>query len=673
MMNIQKSVALSLAMGAMAAAIAQTETHEGPVERFQTGPPVLDSTSNVFPQINEGNTQRPVNPVNPSKPNMVLPGSPNTIRPGGVRRSTVPQTLARFPGMDDNGSAPPDPEIAVGPNHVVQVVNTAIAFFSKTGTKTFQQDLGNTGFFGTVGAGSFVFDPRVFYDQIAQRWFVLALDVNFSTNDESHLLLAVSDDNDPNGTWAKYRISNLLTVNGQLCWADYPMAGYNKDGLVVSYNMFRFSGSSVGAQFQVIPKADLLNNGRPTVSSFYERDSFSAQPAFTMDAAVDRVFMTEAWTLSSLRLWAVGDVAGSPTLQSADVQVPPFSVNIGLLRSRSGGQLDPVAIRLMNSVYRAKKLATTHTIAVSDSDSRGMIRWYEFDVRNWPLSGTPTLTQSGNIRGRAGENYLMPDIFSNKYGSMAVVFTRCSDTIAADMMVATRKRTDSPGSFGTPTMLATSRGVYSGYARWGDYHATVTDPADDSTFWSVAQMIPQNARGFFDWSTEIQKYTVADESGGSEEIVPIEARVFVGNLKAGGLDQVRNADGNTMSVNSVFQNKVGDVAGIEVTFRVDRPASQVSSLSVIGLATTNVNAEATGMIWIYNWNGRRYEHLRSFRLSTIAGDQIRVNIASNVGRYINSSGQVKAVMRGLVPARRSGVRTYSLDVDQMQLLAVFTG
>jgi len=38
----------------------------------------------------------------------------------------------RFPGVSANGSAPPDPNLAVGPNHIVQIVNTEFAVYSKS-------------------------------------------------------------------------------------------------------------------------------------------------------------------------------------------------------------------------------------------------------------------------------------------------------------------------------------------------------------------------------------------------------------------------------------------------------------------------------------------------------------------------------------------------------------
>ena len=40
---------------------------------------------------------------------------------------------ARFPGVGANGSAPPDTNMAVGPNHILQTVNSRYAIYSKSG------------------------------------------------------------------------------------------------------------------------------------------------------------------------------------------------------------------------------------------------------------------------------------------------------------------------------------------------------------------------------------------------------------------------------------------------------------------------------------------------------------------------------------------------------------
>src|ERR1700704_6311279 len=54
--------------------------------------------------------------------------------PGGALELEDEGGNPRFPGVGANGSAPPDPNLAVGPNHIVQMVNTQLAVCTKSGT-----------------------------------------------------------------------------------------------------------------------------------------------------------------------------------------------------------------------------------------------------------------------------------------------------------------------------------------------------------------------------------------------------------------------------------------------------------------------------------------------------------------------------------------------------------
>ncbi len=110
--------------------------------------------------------------------------------------------------------SPPDPNLAVGPDHIVETVNAAIAFYDKhTGQQLFSTHLGtpgNPGFFEPVGADSgFVFDPKCFYDQKVGRFVVVALEHN---SNDSWIDIAVSDDDDPNGIWYKYRTFSVIAL-----------------------------------------------------------------------------------------------------------------------------------------------------------------------------------------------------------------------------------------------------------------------------------------------------------------------------------------------------------------------------------------------------------------------------------------------------------------------------
>src|SRR5207247_824557 len=121
-----------------------------------------------------------------------------------------------FEGLDDgNDSAvvgftltPPDPQVAVGPNHVFEMVNVIGRIYTRAGGSV--QTFALRSFFG-VPAGYSDTDPKVFYDALSNRWFASYasyLDLAGSTNDKGRLHLAISQTDDPTGAWNVYFLSS---------------------------------------------------------------------------------------------------------------------------------------------------------------------------------------------------------------------------------------------------------------------------------------------------------------------------------------------------------------------------------------------------------------------------------------------------------------------------------
>ena len=123
-------------------------------------------------------------------------------------------------------------------------------------------------------SGSFTFDPKCFYDHLADRFVIVALEVYGST--QAWITVGVSDDGDPNGVWYKYRESVKTTINGSDYWVDYPGVTNNLDVFVVNGNLFDFAGHLFGGtKYRVIVKSSILGGGTSTTWP----PSWSAWPA----------------------------------------------------------------------------------------------------------------------------------------------------------------------------------------------------------------------------------------------------------------------------------------------------------------------------------------------------------------------------------------------------------
>lgn len=86
-------------------------------------------------------------------------------------QNVIPGT--NFEGIQWNGTKPPDPQIAVGLNHIVLTVNNQIDIYNKSGGNLYQNTLSE--WFSDISPSGDPFDPRIVFDNFSNRWIILAL------------------------------------------------------------------------------------------------------------------------------------------------------------------------------------------------------------------------------------------------------------------------------------------------------------------------------------------------------------------------------------------------------------------------------------------------------------------------------------------------------------------
>lgn len=164
------------------------------------------------------------------------------------------------------GWAPPDPMIAVGPKQVVLVVNGRIRVFDKT-NGALQYDVDADVFFNDVRDGSNVVDPRVVYDPLSQRWFIVGITI-FSKNNRITLAVSNSSVLTLQSTvtlfyFQQNKVGPTPNVDTGL-FADYETLGVDGAALYMGCNMFN---STLHTSLFVVNKADLIA-GTLTVTAF---------------------------------------------------------------------------------------------------------------------------------------------------------------------------------------------------------------------------------------------------------------------------------------------------------------------------------------------------------------------------------------------------------------------
>ena len=116
----------------------------------------------------------------------------------------------------DTGRQPPDPWVAVGPEHVVQTVNTVIQIFDRQGAvEVGQTEIGIDALFA-LPSDFGNSDPRFIYDSLHGRWvgtevsWTCDIDGNGTADDPAGFLdFVVSRTADPTGIWDSFYFGYL--------------------------------------------------------------------------------------------------------------------------------------------------------------------------------------------------------------------------------------------------------------------------------------------------------------------------------------------------------------------------------------------------------------------------------------------------------------------------------
>ncbi|MBA3725863.1 MAG: hypothetical protein H0W86_05285 [Armatimonadetes bacterium] len=587
---------------------------------------VSEDTAIYSPQIQDGYVFHPQRPENPIEVG-VEAGTANDLLAGQVRDIARGNAGPMFPAIGATGWTPPDPDLAVGPNHIVAVVNSSLAFFNKDGTRTFMQT--SQTFFSGLGAGFFLFDPKCFYDRVHNRFVIVYLEQDDSPQ-VSKVLVAVSDDSDPAGTWHKYRLEAKLVTGGTSYWLDYPGIGYNKDAFVVCGNMFGFNGGFAGVQFLVIPSAPLLTGGTATVRYLRDANSASVQIAETIDASHDKIYAARRDTTTSTGVYAIRDLTSmNPVITETTVAVPAGNAPQINASSTNGTQLDSLDGRIFNASWRGGKLVAAHTIQVG---SFLRVRWYQFSTNTWPTSGAPTLDMAGDV-GATSVHHHMGVANINSVGDVSVIFTRSSTSITADIMRAGRLVGDPIGTMGTPVNLESSSGNRYTGGRWGDYFGIDVDPVDDTTFWGIGMGVAANN----DWRTSIFSWTI---SSPGTVVTPSALTMDRGTIISGAIGDLATSDDARVRMRpaDVFATTEYAIRALINGVSPDLTPSQLKVLVESQASSGGIEQRVELFV-----HGTGVWEEVDRRLSTVGSDSsFEVTISTNPERFIDAAGSIRA-------------------------------
>lgn len=346
---------------------------------------------------------------------------------------------------------PNDPNAAVGPNHVVEIINGIYRVFDKKGTVLLTAHIDNL--FTNLNSSVSTLDPNIAYDDIAGRWIIEA---NGSGSDIVTAYLAVSDNSDPTQGFTEVHSFNFPNAT------DGSKAGFNADLVVICAT----SGT------KVIQKSSLLDSNNSTLTVTYSTTSTFGRAARMHGAASGAPMFWTAASGGQLKVTRMDNVlSGSPTINN-------------YLISGSSGATDPAT-----PAWRNNSLVTANT---------GGAVWWQVDT----TATSPTLIQQGSIPASSGlvHSYCSAGIAPN--GDMAMTYMEYSANSTAQpvsMWVAWRAAADPVNTMRAPIMAVTSSPLLQTNVRHGDFSSTVCDIATNgvtlNSFWACNGYITPNGSG----------------------------------------------------------------------------------------------------------------------------------------------------------------------------------
>lgn len=490
-------------------AVLGPESHDGNTGFPETVEQIMERNKYLTPKeidIDEDEAEEnlpyPDRKILPQNPESQRESSYPPLRDGkqqNENQTDNPQTIStNFTAItvSEAGFIPADNMGAAGPTQYIAMANGRIKSFNKsTGLSDGVLNTTTDNFFNSVRNGSGTSDPRIRYDRLSQKWFVVIINVS----SPNRILIAVSNTSTitVSTTWLFYFISAPAR------FYDYPTIGIDNNAVYIGTNDFNTALTAfLGCSGYVINKAGLIGGSTTAflfslVASSGSDGPYTPQGVDNFDVSAAEGYFIGVSNLffGSLIMRRVSTPGGTPTISSnIIITVNSTTFPISVPQTGSAAVLDALDDRLFAACVRNGKLWTAHNIQVnssgvaSNSGGRNGSRWYELTS----LTGTPAIVQSGTIFDPSAANplsYWIPSVMVSGQNHAAFIYS--SSGSSARINVSTSGRL-SGGTLGTTLSVinATSSSTTYNQAggppeRWGDYSYVSLDPNDDMTMWSA--------------------------------------------------------------------------------------------------------------------------------------------------------------------------------------------
>jgi hypothetical protein len=410
----------------------------------------------------------------------------------------APATGPSWSGVAENDLAPSDSTGAIGPNSYIEMINTQIAIYNRSGALI--ASAGTEALTGT--AHSSLSDPQVMWDPGTNRFYYIVLNVSNDTIQ-----------------WGFSKDSNPVSLPGGFCnydadfgygtsLPDYPKLGDTLHSLLIGVNVFQNAQTFAGADVDYItkPSGTAAITTCPASSTFKTgKASGLVAPgnvqASTPEPAQQDDASTTGWVVSTLNttgsasslvLFQVTENAdGTPNIPHTGTSVgvaayspPPSAPQPNGLVSLDtlDGRLEHAVSAIDPAQAGATALWTAHAVA---GGAGSEVRWYEINPSAAGLFQSGAATSSSLY---AFNGAVAPDRGAGSFGcNMVLGFSTSSATSNPAAQMVSKVGTSPQSGF---TLVRQSPGDDEGFdclssttltCRWGDYSGATSDPSPGTT------------------------------------------------------------------------------------------------------------------------------------------------------------------------------------------------
>ena len=469
--------------------------------------PVLPDWNGIVKEINPIRYRRALNDRRGD-----APLDPVVQATGGSREAV--DILQNFTGTLNNeagGYLPPDPSGAVGPNHYIEMVNTAMEIFDLEGNSVWGPTMLNQIFPNAGNSG----DPIVLYDEQADVWFISQFQFDNS------IRIGISQTPDPTGEWYWYSFQFPS-------FPDYPKYSVWTDGYYVSSNMGGTNSAAFerekmiagdpSAQAVLIQLPQQGTNGfRTALPVDIEGMDDPGRPAMIINVNDD------AWGSQDddhLRIWEFDVDWDTPANSSLEILttipvssfdgVPPGFGFSNVDQPGNANSLDAILDGLMfPAKFRAfpthQSMVVCHGVEIDNTGKIGM-RWYE--LRDGGQGAGWTLYQEGTYSPDDDSRW-MGSIGIDAANNISMAYSVSSENVYPGLRFTGRYASDPLGEMTVDECVIIEGTGTQGANRWGDYAQMTVDPVQGFDFWFVGEFT-RNSGGA--WGTQIASWRLQSPS-----------------------------------------------------------------------------------------------------------------------------------------------------------------